>query len=266
MSRPPTRLPFFQVDAFSDRPFQGNPAAVVVLERWPEPSFMQAVAMENQLSETAFIVQGDEGWAIRWFTPTAEVSLCGHATLAAACVIMTRVEPARARVSFDSQSGPLHVTREEGRYTLELPVQPLERVDPPAALAAGLGVEPLEVWRSLDWLAVLPDEAAVRALAPDMRTLAGLAERGVIVTARGASPGVDFVSRFFGPGVGIDEDPVTGSAHCALTPYWAPRLGRTCLRARQLSARGGELLCTLDGERVRLTGDAVLVIEGTFFA
>lgn len=271
------RLPFFQIDAFSDQPFGGNPAAVVVLERWPESSLLQAIAEENQLSETAFVVRrtrseegaraddGAPGWEIRWFTPSSEVALCGHATLAAACAIMGHLEPARRDVEFMSASGLLRVERAGSRYTLDLPVLPLERAEAPADLVAGLGVEPREVWRSMDWLAVLPDELTVRSLEPDMRRLARLGERGVIVTARGASPDVDIVSRFFGPGVGIDEDPVTGSAHCSLTPYWAARLGKSTLRARQLSPRGGELLCTLAGKRVALCGDAVLVIEGTLF-
>ncbi len=254
------RLRQFVVDAFTDRPFAGNPAAVVPLERWLDDPVMQRIAAENNLSETAFFVPEAGDYRIRWFTPAAEVKLCGHATLASAFVLFGTLEPARTRVTFASQSGPLVVTREGERIVLDFPAIRGQRSEPPAGLAAALGAEPVEVWKAMDWIAVFEDEAAVHALAPDFRALAQLPLRGLAATAPGAD--VDFVSRFFAPAVGVNEDPVTGSAHCMLTPYWAARLGRTTLRARQMSKRGGELWLELAGERVKIAGYAVRFLEG----
>lgn len=254
-------LTLYQVDAFADRLFRGNPAAVCPLEHWLPAPTLQAIAMENNLSETAFIVHEAPGWRIRWFTPTAEVKLCGHATLAAAFVYFREINNTTDRVVFDSLSGHLSVTRDNERLTLDFPVQQAEPVPAPAILAQALGAEPLETLAAEDWLVVLDSEESVRNLRPDMRLLAQLERRGVIVTARGRE--CDFVSRFFAPKYGIDEDPVTGSAHTLLTPYWAARLGRERLHARQLSSRGGELYCESHGQRVKISGKVIPYLRGT---
>ena len=266
-----TRLPLYQVDAFADRPFVGNPAAVCPLDAWLADERMQSIALENNLSETAFFVrraeqeEGRPEYDLRWFTPTAEVDLCGHATLASAQVVFAKLVPDARAVRFHTRSGPLDVERQEAGLAMDLPAMvpaPLEDGARGEALARALGVEPAEILRaSWYWLVVLPTEADVLAVAPDMRALAELGIEA-IVTAPGSRDDVDFVSRMFAPALGVDEDPVTGSAHCTLTPYWAARLGRTTLRARQVSARGGDLTCTLHGERVVLAGQAVLVLEG----
>jgi PhzF family phenazine biosynthesis protein len=268
-------LLLFQLDAFASHVFGGNPAAVVPLERWLDDSALQAIAAENNLSETAFLVGGDGRYRIRWMTPTSEIDLCGHATLAAAWVVFHRLEPGRREVSFASNSGPLRVVADEsnppsewpdrlpgGRLTLDFPARAAEPADDAAraAVAAALGSPPTAVLASRDYLAVFESEAAIRALRPDMARLAALDRMAVIATARGGD--CDFVSRFFAPSVGVPEDPVTGSAHCTLVPFWAERLGRTQLFARQLSARGGELWCELRGERVSIAGQAVLYLEG----
>lgn len=267
------RLAIHQVDAFAERAFEGNPAAVCPLERWLSDELMQHIAAENNLSETAYVVPhrpagppapGVSEWELRWFTPLAEVALCGHATLATAFVLFEE-DPARERLRFHTRSGVLEVRRERGGgIELDLPAQPGEPASLPAALRAALGGQPLEVWRNEDyWLALYADADAVRALAPDMNALAR-DPRGFVVTARAAEgSGFDFVSRMFAPSVGIPEDPVCGSAHCLLVPLWAARLGRTTLVARQVSRRGGTLRCVLAGERVRLAGSAVRVLEGT---
>jgi PhzF family phenazine biosynthesis protein len=258
------QLPLYQVDAFADRLFGGNPAAVCPLATWLPEAVMQAIAAENNLSETAFVVAEPEGLRIRWFTPTAEVRLCGHATLAAAWVWLHRCRegPWPDALTFQSLSGPLTVTPEpDDRLTLDFPREPFAPATAPEALSQGLGVAMQEVVAGQDWLVRLADETAVRALQPDPERLRGLDRRGVIVTAEGDDTG--FVSRFFAPNFGIAEDPVTGSAHCMLTPFWAQRQGRSRFRARQLSARGGELDCELAGERVRITGGVVPYLAGT---
>lgn len=254
-------IPIYQVDAFTTRLFGGNPAAVCPLDTWLPEATMQAIAMENNLSETAFIVSEERGWRIRWFTPTTEVNLCGHATLASACVYFRHIDTGAGRVVFDSLSGPLTVIRDGELLTLDFPLHAPEPVEAPELLGRALGAEPLEVLAAEDWLVRLDSEEAVRILAPDMSLLRQLDRRGVIVTAEGAD--CDFVSRFFAPGHGIDEDPATGSAHTILTPYWADRLGRERLHARQLSARGGELFCERRGERVFISGRAVPYLQGT---
>jgi PhzF family phenazine biosynthesis protein len=257
------RRPFFQVDAFTTRRFAGNPAAVVPLEAWPGDPLLQAVAAENNLSETAFLVRRGGDYDLRWFTPKVEVKLCGHATLATAHVLFTRLEPGRAAVTFHTKSGPLLVRGEGGRITMDFPADPPRPAPAPPGLVEAVGGAPEEVLRTgWAWVLRYPSEAAVRALAPDFRGLLAVTPATAIATAPG-SGGTDFVSRFFGPGVGVDEDPVTGSAHCVLAPYWAGRLGRADLRARQVSARGGEVGCEVLGERVHLSGRAVSVIEGT---
>jgi len=255
------QLPIYQVDAFASAVFKGNPAAVCPLDAWLPDATMQAIAAENNLAETAFFVPEGEDYGLRWFTPAIEVDLCGHATLASAHVIFDRLKPGRDVVSFSTRSGVLTVTRAGDRLALDFPAQPPAPCTPPDDLGAALGGAPLEILGSVDYMAVFGSAAEVRALAPDFRRLARLDRRGVIATAPGSD--CDFVSRFFAPRAGIDEDPVTGSAHCALIPYWARRLGKDRLFARQISARGGELDCALRGDRVTIAGRAVLYLEGT---
>ncbi len=256
------RLPLYQVDAFAAARFAGNPAAVCPLERWLPDATMQAIAAENNLSETAFFVpRADGAFDLRWFTPAAEVDLCGHATLASAWVVLERLDPGRPGVTFHSRGGVLTVTRDGAWLSMDFPTAVGSPCPAPAGLAAALGVAPLEVLKARDYLAVLPDEATVRGLTPDIAAIGRMAEvRGLIVTAAGRE--VDFVSRFFAPRAGVPEDPVTGSAHCTLVPYWAARLGRTRLAALQVSPRGGELRCELRGDRVILAGRAVPYLEG----
>jgi len=260
------RLPLYQIDAFTGAVFGGNPAAVCPLEGWLEDALLQAIAAENNLSETAFLVpkgpQAEE-YALRWFTPLVEVDLCGHATLASAYVVFHFLEPERESVSFHTRSGPLRVTREGDLLAMDFPAWEVSPCEAPATLPTALGGAPQEAFKSRDWLVVYETEAEVRAIRPDMAQLAQPNARGVIVTAPGES--CDFVSRFFAPSVGIPEDPVTGSAHCALAPFWAARLGKTRLEARQVSARGGELLCEVRGDRVVISGRAARYLEGAIY-
>lgn len=257
------RLPIYQVDAFTDRLFGGNPAAVCPLERWLPDASMQAIAAENNLAETAFFVREGHGYLLRWFTPEVEVDLCGHATLASAHIVFQRLEPARTEVSFRTlKAGVLNVSRRGEALIMDLPARPpLPTADVPGLVAALGGVVPREILAARDHLVVYEHAADVAALKPDMAALGKLPCWSVIATAPGERP-VDFVSRFFAPRQGIPEDPVTGSAHCTLTPYWATRLGKTRLEARQISKRGGVLTCTLKGDRVALEGRAVLYLEG----
>ena len=256
------RLQIFQVDAFTDRVFGGNPAAVCPLESWLDDATMQAIAYENNLSETAFFVSGDGAYSLRWFTPLAEVDLCGHATLASAHVVFHQLRPDANAVAFDTRSGRLEVTRSGDALTMDFPALAAHPVETPADLSAGLRAEPVAVFADMDYLALFETEAQISAMEPDMTALARLDERrGVIVTAPGES--ADFVSRFFCPRLGVLEDPVTGSAHCMLAPFWAERLGKTTFLAHQVSARGGAVHCTVAGDRVQLTGRAVQYLEGT---
>src|SRR5271168_4167720 len=256
------RIPLYQIDAFADRPFTGNPAAVCPLDGWLPDAVMQAIAAENNLSETAFFVPEGETWRLRWFTPTTEVDLCGHATLAAAYVIFKLLAPERHRVVFRTdKAGDLAVTREGELLALDFPARPPAPCAAPPGLGAALSREPEVVLAARDWLAVYDGPDDLTALAPDFAAIAALDRFAVIVTAPG-SGGVDFVSRFFAPAQGVDEDPVTGSAHCTLIPYWAARLGKTRLKARQLSRRGGSLSCALDGDRVTIAGRAVPYLTG----
>ncbi len=255
------KIPLYQVDAFTDHLFAGNPAAVCPLGGWLPDELLQKIAAENNLSETAFFVPREDGYRIRWFTPRVEVDLCGHATLASAWVLFHSLAYHGDAIRFHSASGLLRVQREGPWLELDFPASPPRPCPAPDLLARGLGREPLAVLRSDDCLALLTDEDEVRALTPDFALLARLDCRGIIVTAPGKA--TDFVSRFFAPGVGIPEDPVTGSAHCTLTPFWAERLGKDRLRARQLSSRGGELDCELRGNRVLIRGRATLYLEGT---
>jgi PhzF family phenazine biosynthesis protein len=259
-------LPLYQVDAFTSRAFGGNPAAVMPLESWLPDATMQDIAMENNLSETAFFVPvGERRFRLRWFTPQREVPLCGHATLASAHVILRALHPEWDAVWFESMSGPLSVTKNGELLALDFPAYRPAPAEAPPALCDGLGREPMQVLRTsgdAHFYAVYDTEAEVRMLAPDMERLKTLAPAGICVTAPGGD--CDFVSRFFAPAFGIPEDPVTGSTHCALIPFWAERLGRTRLWARQLSPRGGELHCELRGDRVSIAGHAVTVLEGRF--
>ncbi len=272
-------LPFLQVDAFTRDPFGGNPAAVVFLDAPRDTGWLQAVAAEMNLSETAFLLQREEGrFDLRWFTPAVEVTLCGHATLASAHALWTTGRAdAGAAIVFDTLSGPLTARPctarpgRDGTITIDLPLRPVSTATLPADVLAALGVPAIAVHAArkgpggTDFIVECADEAAVTAAAPDMAALKRI-DGGVILTARATTPGVDFVSRYFVPAFGIDEDPVTGSAHCALAPYWAERLGRQALAARQVSKRGGSLHVTLDGDRVQLTGHAVTVLAGELLA
>lgn len=253
-------LPVYQIDAFTDEVFAGNPAAVCPLDSWIGDDAMQAIAAENNLSETAFFVADGNGYHLRWFTPALEVELCGHATLATAFLIFERFAPDADILRFRTRSGDLTVARRDGMMFLDFPSYPGPSVECPAALSGGLGAAPQDVIEGPNYMAVFGSQSEIAGLTPDMDTLATLHPRGVIATAPGDD--VDFVSRFFGPSFGVPEDPVTGSAHCMLTPYWAKRLGKDRLEARQISARGGYLVCEDRGDRVGIGGNAVLYLEG----
>jgi len=254
-------IDYFHVDAFADRAFTGNPAGVVPLKRWLPAAVLQSLAMENNHSETAFFVPRGEAFHLRWFTPKVEIELCGHATLAAAHVLWTHLAHSEDPIRFETMSGPVSVSRESGRLMLDFPARPPQAVEfSPPGLAEALGIKPFQVWKTNNYLAVFRREEELKALSPDLAKLAALDCLGVIATAPGKS--VDFVSRYFAPKVGIDEDPVTGSAHCTLAPYWSKRLGKPRLRAEQLSARGGRLWCEIDGDRVKIAGHAVTYMRG----
>ena len=255
-------VPIFQVDAFTSRRFAGNPAAVMVLDHFADDAALQAIAAENNLAETAFIVADGEDFRLRWFTPTVEVPLCGHATLASAAVVMERLAPQRTSVTFQSASGPLHVARTSAGYVMNFPARPTTLIDEPDGLADALGVSPIEAaWDQFNFIALLDSADRVRRLTPDLAKIARLDCAGVVVTAPGDAC-YDFVSRYFAPAKGIPEDPVTGGAHCALAPYWTNRLGKSAFRAFQASQRGGEILCRLVGDRVELEGACVFYLEG----
>lgn len=253
------KLKQYQVDAFTDKVFGGNPAAVVPLSSWPEDSLLQAIAEENNLSETAFFVESGIGFKLRWFTPLKEVDLCGHATLATAHVIFNILGFPRPIVTFETRSGELLVAKRGDLLEMDFPSCPPRPCAPSEALTRGLGPIPVAILAADDYLVVFDSEATVRSIVPDQALLSQLDLRGVIVTAPGTD--VDFVSRFFAPKYGIPEDPVTGSAHCALTPYWAGKLGKKKLRAKQVSKRGGALTCELRGNRVLISGQAVSFME-----
>ena len=256
------RVPIFQLDAFATRRFTGNPAAVMLLPAFPDDATLLAIAAENNLSETAFLVRDGDDYRLRWFTPKVEVPLCGHGTLASAAVVMERLEPDRRAVVFDSASGPLRVERRDAGYVMDFPMRHLEMIPTPLALAAALGVEPVEVAVDAgNYTARLADARTVRELAPDFAALARLDKTGIVVTAAGDG-GYDFTSRYFAPRKGVLEDPVTGGAHCGLAPFWAARLGKRDFRAFQASPRGGEIACRWDGERVELQGACVFYLEG----
>jgi PhzF family phenazine biosynthesis protein len=256
------RTPIFHVDAFTTRLFAGNPAAVMPMARFPDDPVMLAIAGENNLSETAFLVRKGSDYDLRWFTPAVEVPLCGHATLASAAVVMERFEPTRNSVVFHTKSGPLSVSRVGRGYLMDFPARPSRRIAAPPELVQALGVAPVEVMENpFNYIAVLESAEIVRTLSPDLITLAKVDRSGTIVTARGDAP-YDFTSRYFAPAKGIPEDPVTGSAHCSLAPYWAQHLGKTEFRAHQASRRGGEMICRVKGDRVELEGACVFYMEG----
>ena len=265
------KLSIYQVDAFTNRLFHGNPAAICPLEQWLPDPVMQSIAAENNLSETAFYVQRDDHVELRWFTPAVEVDLCGHATLATALVMDIRKEIAGASIEFRTKSGALVVQRDGGRYSdglqaddryaMDFPSRPAGACEAHPELVAALGAAPVEILAARDYLCVYGSEADVRALQPDMQKLATVDRFAVIATAPGTD--CDFVSRFFAPAKGVPEDPVTGSSHCTLIPFWAKRLGKRALFARQISSRGGELWCEMKGDRVKIAGNGVLYMEGS---
>lgn len=256
------KLPLYQIDAFAKKTFQGNPAAVVPLESWLPDETLQSIAAENNLSETAFFVPNGDTFHLRWFTPNKEVDLCGHATLATAFVILTELNHPKDLVEFSSKSGPLFVRKSDSGLTLDFPVWNYERMPIDQRVMAALDTPIKELYRGTYWVAVLNDEFAVQNLTPDFAVIKTITEaEGLVVTAPGSN-GIDFVSRFFMPRYAIDEDPVTGSAHCLLAPIWAEKLGRTSLSARQISARGGNLSCRLEKDRVFISGTACLYLRG----
>jgi PhzF family phenazine biosynthesis protein len=254
------KISIFQVDAFTNQAFSGNPAAVCPLDYWLTDENMQAIAGENNLSETAFIVNRGDYYQIRWFTPQTEVDLCGHATLASAWVIMNKIQPDVDQIKFGSRGGELKVRRDGEYFLMDFPVHPPKECVVPNDLIKALGQNPVKVMASNYYLAIYDSEEEVRKLKPYMALLKELDRIGVIITAPGES--VDFVSRFFAPAVGIPEDPVTGSAHCTLIPYWAEMLNKTSLTAKQVSCRGGDLICEYKDDRVIIGGQARLFMEG----
>lgn len=255
-------LSIYQVDAFTSKLFSGNPAAVVPLEQWLTGEQMQNIAAENNLSETAFFVkEGGAGYRLRWFTPTVEVDLCGHATLAAAHVLFEELGYSEDEIIFNTRSGMLTVSRKGDRLLMNFPADHMEKTEAPDVLFKALGIPKTdEVYKSDDYMVVLNSEEEVAALNPDIRMLSEVAARGIIVTAPGNK--VDFVSRFFAPQSGVDEDPVTGSAHTKSAPYWSKKLGKEKLKARQISKRGGDLICKMKGDRVEISGSAVTYLKG----
>jgi len=249
----------YQVDAFTTRVFEGNPAAVCPLASWLSDEILQAIAQENNLSETAFFVPSDKGFGLRWFTPVKEVDLCGHATLATAHIIFEALGYPKQTITFETRRGELIVDKKGERLEMDFPAYPPTPREPSEALIKGLGQRPIEVFVADDYLAVFDSETTVRAITPNLALLGELDLRGVIITAPGTD--VDFVSRFFAPKFGIPEDPVTGSAHCALAPFWAKKLGKNILTARQVSKRGGDITCEIKADRVLLSGCAVTFME-----
>lgn len=254
------KIPIYQVDAFSQKTFGGNPAAVCPLDTWIADDLMQAIAMENQLSETAFFVKDGEAFHLRWFTPAFEIDLCGHATLASAHVLYQHLGH-QGSIDFQTRSGVLQVEQKGDRYFMKLPSRPPKRVAGPTNIKEAMGIEPIEVFSSRDYLFVYEKEEQIRNMAPNFDLINKWEEVvGVTVTAPGEK--ADFVSRFFAPRAGINEDPVTGSAHCNLVPYWAGKLGRSELYAEQISPRLGKLICRDEGDRISLGGNAITFLQG----
>jgi len=255
------KIPIYQIDAFTDKIFSGNPAAVCPLKTWLPDEVMQKIAMENNLSETAFFVKTGNEYQIRWFTPTIEVDLCGHATLATAHVLFNHLNYQDNMIYLKSKSGDLRVKREDEMLVLDFPSGFYESLNDPAGLTDALGKKPIETGRALDYLiAVYDDEDFIKNLKPDFLKLKLLQYHAIIVTSKSIE--YDFVSRMFAPAIGIDEDPVTGSAHTILTPFWSRKLGKAQMRAKQISLRGGELLCKISGDRVEIGGKAITYLVG----
>jgi len=257
-------MKIYQVDAFTEKVFSGNPAAIVPLDEWLDPHILQEIAVENNLSETAFFVKNeDNSYRIRWFTPETEVDLCGHATLASAHVLYEFLNFDGEKVVFESNSGQLTVHKENNLYWMDFPSNPPEHVPVPKLLPEAIGVIPIYTGINTDLLVLVQDEETVRSIRPDLLILKKMEVRGTIITAPGKD--VDFVSRFFAPSVGVPEDPVTGSAHTVLTPFWSRRLKKQKLKARQVSKRGGNLICIQKGDRVKIGGHAVTYMTGEIF-
>lgn len=258
-------IPIYQADAFTDQLFGGNPAAICPLQKWLPDETMQKIAIENNLAETAFFVKNENGYKLRWFTPEYEIDLCGHATLASAHILFTELGYEGKVINFETvKAGILSVSKQNDKYTMDFPSRPAIHIEPPIGLIEALGEkQPVEVLRSRDYFLVYETENDICDISPDFYSLSKMDTVGVIVTAPGKNS--DFVSRFFAPGAGIPEDPVTGSAHCNLIPYWANRLGKKNLHAYQLSSRKGELWCQLEGERVLISGKAVTYLKGEIF-
>ncbi len=258
------KLNIYQVDAFTKEVFKGNPAAICPLDEWLDAELMQKIALENNLSETAFFVKRDDVYEIRWFTPTFEIDLCGHATLASAFVIFEILKLETELVKFHShKSGELTVEKQSDLLILDFPSRPVEQCDAPNGLIEAIGREPKEILKARDYFLVYETEQEVAGIKPNFTKLLDIDAHGFIITAKGET--ADFVSRFFAPEVGVFEDPVTGSAHCNLIPYWAEKLGKTELLARQISARGGEIFCELNGKRVKIGGHGVLYLKGEIY-
>lgn len=253
----------YQIDAFTREAFKGNPAAIVPFETWSADAVMQNIALENNLAETAFFVPNGDSYDLRWFTPTVEMDLCGHATLATGFLIFDVLGTDKKILRFQTRSDELTVEKDGDKYVLDFPSRPGVATDVPTALIEAIGKEPKEILKSRDYLFVYESEADIRAISPDFAAMVKASPDNVIVTAKGDN--ADFVSRFFAPEVGVWEDPVTGSAHCTLIPYWADRLGKNELFARQVSSRGGELFCELRGDRVRIGGHATLYLKGEIY-
>jgi len=254
------KLKIYQIDAFASRVFEGNPAAICPLDEWLDKNIMQKIAMENNLSETAFFVKNDDSYEIRWFTPTVEVNLCGHATLASAHLIFNIVDPDKDSITFNSKSGPLYVKQMNGLISMDFPAEPAHPCETPQAIIDAFGVTPVQVLKSVDYIVVFDESNDLRSFKPDLEKLKELDLRGVCITAKDTS--YDFVSRFFAPNYGIDEDSVTGSAYTQLMPYWSEKLQNNELRSKQVSSRGGELFCTLDKDRIKISGRAVTYLSG----
>lgn len=254
------KIRFYQVDAFAEKVFEGNPAAICPLYEWLSDTLMQKIAMENNLAETAFFVPSDDEFELRWFTPTTEVNLCGHATLASAYVLFNYLNYEKDTITFNSKSGKLIVSQSDELITMNFPVEEPIECDIPQAIINAFSTKPIKVLKCVDYIVVYEDGTDLTQLTPDLDSLKKLDLRGVCITTTDKK--YDFVSRFFAPNYGINEDSVTGSAHTQLTPYWAKRLGKNTLSTKQLSLRGGELLCKLDGERVYISGKAVCCIVG----
>jgi len=257
------QLPIYQVDAFTDKLFGGNPAAVIPLKSWLADDLMQRIALENNLSETAFFVPNTDGFEIRWFTPTVEVNLCGHATLATAFVIFNVLKYQKNIILFSSKSGVLKVTKQDKWLELDFPLQETFPAEAPEGLIESIGKKPKEIYRAVDdYMLVYSSQKEIEELKPNFNALKSIKARGIIVTAKAKSKKIDFVSRFFGPGSGIDEDPVTGSAHTKLVPYWSKIFNKTALTAEQISSRKGYLKCTLVNDRVLMAGKGKLYLKG----